>query len=135
MMAPAPMGAMVYNNQTQVVNNTTIINQAPPDEYTEAHGQSEEVIDREFRLMAGTKDPQNVWCIDCKEKVTSNYESEYTCTQKLCCLCFPCILCMDNYTIRKHMCPKCHHHLYLFDPGQSADELGFRQDDLPPGKR
>ena len=67
-MAPMPMG-MAVNNTQQVTNTTTIINQAPEDPYTRDNGKSEAHIDREFRIMAGTQDSQNVWCIECKEDV------------------------------------------------------------------
>ena len=141
-MAPMPMG-MAVNNTQQVTNTTTIINQAPEDPYTRDNGKSEAHIDREFRIMAGTQDSQNVWCIECKEDVQSEPSRECsqkqlcTCTACACCGC-PCFFvpfCLDDWYIKKHKCPKCAHHLALYIPGEAQDELGFRQDDLPPGYR
>ena len=77
MMAPAPMQTNIMTNNT-MIQNTTIIQQER-DPYMDANGQPEDVIDREFRIMAGSQENQpNMWCISCKTHQTSMFSKETT---------------------------------------------------------
>ena len=140
MMAPQPMGMNMQTSNSTTTNTTIVMQQADP--YKQANGITEDQLDREFRIMAGTQEScPGVWCIDCKDEVNSQPEKETTCRQwcgcfilSYCgCCCVP--FCMDDCYKKKHMCPKCGHHLALKIPGEGNDELGYRQDDLPPGFR